>query len=155
MPCPSVERTVMEEFSTSLNHLPLLRSSHWSNHNFCLPQLPKAPSLDQVQGKYKDSRVKLQLEEMIGQMEDKYLATAVCGDQLVLWDQHNVHKRIRLEGMMVSTLTPGDSHSGLYLWSVLFWPVFLPRRRLAVFSRSDDCALQWGWWGQSKPPPSS
>ena len=41
--------------------------------------------------------MKLQLEEMIGQMEGKYLATAVCGDQLVLWDQHIVHKRIRLE----------------------------------------------------------
>ena len=40
----------MEEFSTSLNHLPLLSLSHWSNHNFCLPQVPKAPSLDQVQG---------------------------------------------------------------------------------------------------------
>ena len=102
--------------------------------------------------------MKLQLEEMIGQMEGKYLAIAVCGDQLVFFDQHDVHKRIRLEEMMVSTLTPGDSHSGLYLWSVLFWSVFLPRRRLAVFSRSDDCAVQggdWGWWGQSTPPPSS
>ena len=52
----------------------------------------------------------LQLEEMIGQVEGKYLATALCGDQLVLWDQHDVVKRIRLEEMMVSTLTPGDSH---------------------------------------------
>ena len=58
--------------------------------------------------------MKLQLEEMIGQMEGKYLAIAVCGDQLVFFDQHDVHKRIRLEEMMVSTLTPG-----LYLWSVL------------------------------------
>ena len=44
------------------------------------------------------------------QVEDKYLAT-VCGDQLVLWDQQAVHERIRLEEMIVSTLTPGDSHS--------------------------------------------
>ena len=47
---------------------------------------------------------------MIVQVEDKYLAT-VCGDQLVLWDQQAVHERIRLEEMIVSTLTPGDSHS--------------------------------------------
>ena len=85
----------------------------------------------------------LQLEEMIGQVEGKYLATAVCGDYLVLWDQHDVDKRIRLEEMMVSTLTPGDSH-WTDLWSVLFWSVFLPRRSLAVFSRSDDCAVQGG-----------
>ena len=65
----------MEEFSTSLNHLPLLRSSHWSNHNFVFHKSPKPLVLT----KYKDSHVKLQLEEMIGQVEDKHLATAVCG----------------------------------------------------------------------------
>ena len=44
------------------------------------------------------------------QVEEKYLAT-VCGDQLVLWDQHAVHERIRLDEMIISTLTPSDSHS--------------------------------------------
>ena len=48
--------------------------------------------------------------QLNGQVQDKYLAT-VCRDQLLLWDQHMVHERIRLEEMMVSTLTPGDSHS--------------------------------------------
>ena len=59
--------------------------------------------------KCKDSGLKLELQ-LIVQVEDKYLAT-VCGDQLVLWDQQAVHERIRLEEMIVSTLTPGDSHS--------------------------------------------
>ena len=95
----------MEEFSTSLNHLPLLRSSHWSNHNFVFHKFPKPLVLT----KYKDSCVKLQLEEMIGQVEDKHLATAVCGDQLVLWDQHIVHMRIRLEE---SLCISGVSSSG-------------------------------------------
>ena len=65
----------MEEFSTLLNHLPLLRSSHWSNHNFVFQKSPKPLVLT----KHKDSCVKLELEMMIGQMEGKYLATAVCG----------------------------------------------------------------------------
>jgi hypothetical protein len=57
----------MEEFSTLLNHLPLLRSSHWFNDNFGFHKSPKPL----VMTKYKDSCVKLQLEEMIGQMEGK------------------------------------------------------------------------------------
>ena len=83
----------------------------WSNHNFVFHRSPQPLVL----AKCKD--IGLQLEEsmvgesqLIGQVEDKYLAT-VSGDQLVLWDQHAVHERIRLEEMIVSTLTPDDSHS--------------------------------------------
>ena len=47
---------------------------------------------------------------LIGQVEDKYLAT-VCGGQLVVWDQHAVHERIRLEEMLGSRLTPGHRPS--------------------------------------------
>jgi DNA mismatch repair ATPase MutL len=59
--------------------------------------------------KCKDSGLKLELQLNV-QVEDKYLVT-VCGEQLVLWDQQALHERIRLEEMIVSTLTPGDSHS--------------------------------------------
>jgi DNA mismatch repair protein MLH3 len=125
MPCLSVGKTVMEVFSPSPNHHPLLRPSPsttvlsdnppslivWSNHKSPKPL---------VFTKCKDSGLKLEQSivgecQLIGQVEDKYLAT-VCGSLLVLWDQHAVHERIRLEEMMASTLTPGvtqDCSSGM------------------------------------------
>ena len=83
----------------------------WSTHNFVFHKFPQPLVL----AKCKDSRLKLHQSmvgesQVIAQGRDK-LQTTVCGDQLVLWDQHTVHERIRLEEMMVSTLKPGDSHS--------------------------------------------
>ena len=152
MPCLLVGKTVMEVFSPSPNHHPLLRPSPsttvlsdnppslivWSNHKSPKPL---------VFTKCKDSGLKLEQSivgecQLIGQVEDKYLATVcgsllvlwnqhavhkrirledkylatVCGSLLVLWNQHAVHERIRLEEMMASTLTPGvtqDCSSGM------------------------------------------
>ena len=89
--------------------------------------------------------------QMIGQVEDKYWAS-VCGDQLVLWDQHAVHERIRLEEMMASTLTPGVTHSlrTVALECSLLGSLPTEEETLAVLSRSGG---DWGWWGQRTPPP--
>jgi hypothetical protein len=117
----------------------------WSNHNFVFHESPQPLVLT----KCKDSGVKLEQSmvgesQLIGQVEDKYLAT-VCGDQLVLWDQHAVHEKIRLEEMMVSTLKRGDSHSlrTVTLESPLLVSLPTEEETLAVLSRSDDCA-RWG-----------
>ena len=120
----------------------------WSNHNFVFHKSPKPLVLT----KCKDTGLKLEQsmvgesQIMIGQVEDKYLAT-VCGDQLVLWDQHAVHERIRLEEMMVSTLTPGDSHTlrtvSLECPLMVSLPTEEQEESLALLSRSDDCA-RWG-----------
>ena len=81
---------------------------------------------------------------LIGQVEDKYLAT-VCGGQLVVWDQHAVHERIRLEEMLASSLTPG--HSPSLRTETLESPllVSLPSQSEteAVLSRPGDC-VRWG-----------
>ena len=95
--------------------------------------------------KCKDSRLKLEQSmvgecQLNGQVQDKYLAT-VCRDQLLLWDQHVVHERIRLEEMMVSTLTPGDSHSlrTVALECPLLVSLPTEEEALAVLSRAADC----------------
>ena len=81
---------------------------------------------------------------LIGQVEDKYLAT-VCGGQPVVWDQHAVHERIRLEEMLASSLTPG--HSPSLRTETLESPllVSLPSQSEteAVLSRPGDC-VRWG-----------
>ena len=161
MPCLLVGKTVMEVFSPSPNHHPLLRPSPsttvlsdnppslivWSNHKSPKPL---------VFTKCKDSGLKLEQSivgecQLIGQVEDKYLAT-VCGSLLVLWDQHAVHERIRLEEMMASTLTPGVTHSlrTVALECSLLGSLPTEEETLAVLSRSGG---DWGWWGQRTPPP--
>ena len=41
------------------------------------------------------------------QVDDKFLAT-VCGGILVLWDQHAVHERVRLERLLAEALVEGS-----------------------------------------------
>ena len=41
-------------------------------------------------------------------MDDKFLAT-VCDGLLVLWDQHAVHERVRLERLLADALVEGSS----------------------------------------------
>ena len=40
-------------------------------------------------------------------MDEKFLAT-VCGGLLVLWDQHAVHERVRLERLLAEALVEGS-----------------------------------------------
>ena len=82
--------------------------------------------------------------QLICQVEDKYMAT-VCESQLMMWDQHAVHERIRLEELVASSLAHGQSHclKTVGLDSPLLVSLPSEDEVLAVLSRPEDCA-RWG-----------
>ena len=97
----------------------ILRS--WVNPQFaahCSPvKLRKLPGLDtqcqitceQLKTAHFLGQVKCQLVLFLTtfQVDEKFLAT-VCGGLLVLWDQHAVHERIRVERLLADALVEGS-----------------------------------------------
>ena len=81
---------------------------------------------------------------MICQVEDKYMAN-VCESQLMMWDQYAVLERIRLEGLVASSLALGQSRClrTVGLDSPLLVNLLSEDEVLTVLSRPEDCA-KWG-----------
>ena len=117
----------------------------WSNHNFFFHKSPQPLVITRC----KEAGLKLEHSmvrelQLIGQVEFKYMAT-MSGTQLMMWDQHAVHERIRLEEMVTSSLSPENCN---HLKSEVledFLLVSLPSEEevLAVCSRPDYSA-RWG-----------
>jgi len=84
----------------------ILRS--WVNPQFaahCSPvKLRKLPGLDT---QCQITCEQLKTAHFLGQVDEKFLAT-VCGGLLVLWDQHAVHERIRVERLLADALVEGS-----------------------------------------------
>ena len=78
-------------------------------------------------------------------MDEKFLAT-VCGGLLVLWDQHAVHERVRLERLLAEALVEGSP--GLAVKSAacpLPLVVSLPKEEASLVVESGGQLL--GRWG--------
>ena len=79
--------------------------SRWRNPQFTVEASPlrleRRPGLDT---ECTVSRTALAGARFLRQVDNKFLAT-VCGQSLVLWDQHAVHERIRLEQLLAEAVT--------------------------------------------------
>ena len=135
----------------------ILRS--WVNPQFaahCSPvKLWKLPGLDtqcqitceQLKTAHFLGQVKCQLVLFLTtfQVDEKFLAT-VCGGLLVLWDQHAVHERIRVERLLADALVEGSPR--LAVKSAACQPplvVSLPREEAALIAGGERKLLeQWG-----------
>ena len=78
-------------------------------------------------------------------MDEKFLAT-VCGGLLVLWDQHAVHERVRLERLLAEALVEGSPRLAVKS-AVCQLPlvVSLPREEASLVVESGEQLL--GRWG--------
>ena len=78
-------------------------------------------------------------------MDEKFLAT-VCGGLLVLWDQHAVHERIRLERLLAEALVEESSFLGVKSAPCqLPLVVSLPKEEASLVMESGGQLLgQWG-----------
>ena len=74
-------------------------------------------------------------------MDEKFLAT-VCGGLLVLWDQHAVHERVRLERLLAETLVEGSPRLAACQLPLV---VSLPREEASLVVESGEQLL--GRWG--------
>ena len=135
----------------------ILRS--WVNPQFaahCSPvKLWKLPGLDtqcqitceQLKTAHFLGQVKCQLVLFLTtfQVDEKFLAT-VCGGLLVLWDQHAVHERIRVERLLADALVEGSPR--LAVKSAACQPplvVSLPKEEAALIVGSERQLLEeWG-----------
>ena len=79
--------------------------NNWKNPNFIFQPSPRSIKLSKA--KWSEG-LKLKGKDilqtcLVGQVEKNYLAT-VLDNQLLLWDQHAVHERIRLENLIEGSL---------------------------------------------------
>ena len=78
-------------------------------------------------------------------MDEKFLAT-VCGGLLVLWDQHAVHERVRLERLLAEALVEGSPRLAVKSAACqLPLVVSLPREEASLVVESGGQLL--GRWG--------
>ena len=78
-------------------------------------------------------------------MDDKFLAT-VCGELLVLWDQHAVHERVRLERLLGDALVEGSPRLAVKSAACrLPLTLSLPEEEFSIVVESGGQLLeQWG-----------
>ena len=90
------------------------------------------------------TREHLQEVTFLNQVEDKFLAT-VCGGLLVLWDQHAVHERIRVERLLGEAVVEVGGRS-VARWGALPQPlaVTLPQAEALVLAGCHQVAAKWG-----------
>jgi len=80
----------------------------WTNPHFEVRVSPlKLQTKQDLETECQVTKESLTKTILLGQVEDKFLAT-VCGDLLVLWDQHAVHERIRLERLVSQAVEEGQ-----------------------------------------------
>ena len=83
--------------------------------------------------------------DFLFQVDEKFLAT-VCGGLLVLWDQHAVHERVRLERLLAEALVEGSPRLAVKS-AACQQPlvVSLPREEASLVVESGEQLL--GRWG--------
>ena len=95
-------------------------------------------------GRFHFVRFVFQLDFLL-QVDEKFLAT-VCGGLLVLWDQHAVHERVRLERLLAEALVEGSPRLAVKSAACqLPLVVSLPREDASLVMESGGQLLgQWG-----------